>query len=218
MSNSSVTQRLRAYISEAPAQIFLRRDLAHLGSARQLCRSLARLEAEGLVARAGYGVYVRPGGMTIEETIRALRELLGPRAKRLVTISGTTVAMALHEDRPNRQTLLDEKKLASAKRVLRLCTIDQIRSKSLANIERWKSQGTWVSAFDEWQLLMTEGTDHEIAAVMTGDGERCNRLRQSAPYVGLVEPVAMSEIERAGHARRPAYSAAAPEALTIPTK
>lgn len=195
MSNLSVIERLRAYISKESGNIFLRRDLAHLASGRQLDRSLAMLETEGIIARAGYGIYLRPHVMTLEATLYALRALLGPRSRRLVTIDGITIAMGAPTGQMNRQTLLDEKKLASAKRVLQLCTFDEIRRRSLANIERWKNQGTWVSAFDEWQVLMVQGTDHEIAAVMTGEDERCNRLRQSAPYVGLVDPVDMAEIE-----------------------
>lgn len=195
MINSSVTKRLRVFILAAPEHVFLRRDLAHLGSARQLDRSLAVLIAEGIIARAGHGLYLRPAVTTIEATLHSLRKLLGPRARRLVTIDGIAIAMGERADQTNRQTLLDEKKLASAKRVLQLCTFDQIRLKSLANIERWKSQGTWVSAFDEWRLLMVQGTDQDIAAVMTGDDERCNRLRQSAPYVGLVDPVELGSSE-----------------------
>lgn len=80
--------------------------------------------------------------------------------------------------------------------MIQSCTVDEIRRKSLANIERWNSKGTWVSAHDEWRLLMERGTDQEIIAVMTGTDERCNRLRQSPPYVGLVEPVAMNAIKR----------------------
>lgn len=83
-------------------------------------------------------------------------------------------------------------------RVVQCCTVDQIRRKSLANIERWNCQGTWVSAHDEWRVLMERGTDQEIVAVMTGTDERCNRLRQSAPYVGLVEPVSIHEIMHRG--------------------
>jgi hypothetical protein len=105
--------------------------------------------------------------MSLETAVRAVRERLGRRAKRLITISGVTVALGEKSARPNRQTLLDAKKLASAMRVVQCCTVDQIRRKSLANIERWNSKGTWVSAHDEWRVLMERGTDQEIIAVMT---------------------------------------------------
>ena len=56
--------------------------------------------------------------------------------------------------------------------------------------------GTWVSAHDEWRALMEHGTEEEIIAVMTRTDERCNRLRQSPPYVGLVEPVELRTVTR----------------------
>lgn len=196
MDQQTITQSIRACIEAAPARIFLRRDFAHLGSARQLSRALAVLQGEGFVVRAGYGVYLCPNVMTLEAAVCAVRDRLGYRAKRLVTISGVTVALGESSDGPNRQTLLDAKKLATAARVVQSCTVDEIRRKSLANIERWNSKGTWVSAHDEWRLLMERGTDQEIIEVMTGTDERCNRLRQSPPYVGLVEPVDMNAIKR----------------------
>lgn len=84
--------------------------------------------------------------------------------------------------------------------VVQCCTVDQIRLKSLAKIARLNCQGTWVTAHDEWRVLMEHGTDQEIVAVMIGTDERCNRLRQSAPYVGLVEPVSIHEIMHRGTA------------------
>lgn len=194
MDKQTITQRIRAYIEAAPTQAFLRRDFAHFGSPRQLSRCLAALQDEGLIERAGHGLYLCPDMLTIEANVRAIRERLGRRTRRLVTISGVTIALGETSKHPNRQTLLDAKKLASATRVLQYCTIDQIRSKSLENIKRWNSKGTWVSAHDEWRALMEHGTDQEIIAVMIGADERSNRLRQSAPYVGLVEPVALRDV------------------------
>ena len=196
MDQQTIIQRLRACIETASTQTFLRRDFAHLGSARQLSRCLAMLQDEGIIEHAGHGLYLRPNTITIENAIRAIRDRLGPRARRLVTISGVTVALGDTRERPNPQTLLDAKKLASAVRVVQCCTVDEIRRKSLENIERWNSKGTWVSAHDEWRALMEHGTDEEIIAVMTGTDERCNRLRQSPPYVGLVEPVELRTVTR----------------------
>lgn len=198
MDQQTITQRLRTWIEETPTRIFLRRDFAHLGSARQLSRALTVLQDEEFLARAGHGLYLRPDVMSLEAAVGAVRERLGRRAKRLVTISGVTVALGETSARLNQQTLLDAKKLASAMRVAQCCTVDQIRRKSLANIERWNSKGTWVSAHDEWRVLMEHGTDQEIIAVMTGTDERCNRLRQSPPYVGLVEPVSINEVMHRG--------------------
>jgi hypothetical protein len=194
MDQQTIKQRIREHIEAAPTQVFLRRDFAHFGSARQLSRCLAALQDEGLIERAGCGLYLCPDRLTIEATVRAIRDRLKRRTRRLVMISGVTVALGDTSDRPNRQTLLDAKKLASATRVVRCCTVDQIRRKSLDNIKRWNSKGTWVSAHDEWRTLMERGTDEEIIAVMMGTDERSNRLRQSPPYVGLVEPVHLGDV------------------------
>lgn len=196
MDQQTLKQRLRIFIKQAPAQVFLRKDFAHLGSARQLSRVLTVLQDEEFIVRAGQGLYLRPNVMSIESTLHFVHDRLGHCTKRLITICGVTIAMGETRPLTNQQTLLDAKKLASALRVVQCCSVDQIRRKSLANITRWNSQGTWVSALDEWRLLMERGTDQEIVAVMTGTDERCNRLRQSAPYVGLVKPVSINEIKR----------------------
>lgn len=194
MDQQTITQRVRTYIEMAPTQTFLRRDFAHFGSARQVSKCLAALQHDGLIVRAGRGLYLREDLTTIEAALSAIRDRLGRRARRLVIIFGVTVALGDTKARRNQQTVLDAKKLASAKRVVQCCTVDQIRHKSLENIKRWNSKGTWVSALDEWRLLMEHGTDQEIIAVMTGTDERSNRLRQSPPYVGLVEPVNLKDV------------------------
>lgn len=194
MDQQTITQRVRAYIEMAPTQTFLRRDFAHFGSVRQVSRCLSALLYDGLIVRAGQGLYLREDLTTIEAALSAIRDRLGRRARRLVVISGVTVAIGETRARPNQQTVLDAKKLASAKRVVQCCTVDQIRRKSLENLRRWNSNGTWVSAHDEWRLLMEHGTDQEVIAVMTGTDQRSNRLRQSPPYVGLVEPVNLKDV------------------------
>ena len=196
MGRQTILQRLRKFIEEAPGEILLRQDVAHLGGARQLSRALAILRSEELIARAGHGVYLRSHDMSIHTVLSAVRHRLGPRTKRLINVSGITIALGETSSQPNQQTLLDAKKLASAVRVVQNCTVDQIRRKSLANIKRWNGKGTWVSAHDEWRLLMEQGSNQEVLAVMTGTDERSNRLRQSAPYVGLVEPVSINTVKR----------------------
>lgn len=194
MDQQTITQRVRAYIESAPTQTFLRQDFAHFGSARQISRCLATLQDDGLIIRAGQGLYLREDFTSIEAALSAIRDRLGRRARRMVVISGVTIALGDTRACKNQQTVLDAKKLASAKRVVQCCTVGQIRHKSLENIKRWNSNGTWVSAHDEWQLLMEHGTDQEVIAVMTGTDERSNRLRQSPPYVGLVEPVKLKDV------------------------
>ena len=84
------------------------------------------------------------------------------------------------------QQALDELKRELALAVVRLFTPREIRAQSLANLHRWKHQGMWVSAYDEWRELIERGDDGELYAAMLGRDERANRLRQSPPYVGLL--------------------------------
>jgi antitoxin component of MazEF toxin-antitoxin module len=88
---------------------------------------------------------------------------------------------------------LDELKRSLSLSVVRHCTPAEIRAQSLANLHRWKKQGTWVSAYDEWTDIMTRGGDGELFAAMLGRDDGAHRLRQSMPYVGLL---AQEEVQR----------------------
>ncbi|MGH8545528.1 MAG: hypothetical protein ACREX3_18265, partial [Gammaproteobacteria bacterium] len=81
---------------------------------------------------------------------------------------------------------LDQHKRALALAVVRRFTPREIRAQSLANLHRWRKQGSWVSAYQEWQELIEREDDGELFAAMLGHDERANRLRQSPPYVGLL--------------------------------
>jgi antitoxin component of MazEF toxin-antitoxin module len=82
--------------------------------------------------------------------------------------------------------VLDELKRKLAAAVTARCSALAIRAQSLANLRRWKKNGAWVSAYDEWQQILESGDDGELFAAMLGRDERANRLRQSPPYVGLL--------------------------------
>lgn len=84
------------------------------------------------------------------------------------------------------QELLDERKRLLAVAVVREFSPLQIRAQSLANLHRWKSQGTWIPAYDEWQHILESTTDGVLFAAMLGRDEDSNRLRQSMPFVGLL--------------------------------
>ena len=84
------------------------------------------------------------------------------------------------------QDALDELKRRLAAAVTARFTAHEIRAHGLANLHRWKSNGSWVSAYDEWQRILEAGDDGELFATMLGRDERSNRLRQSPPYVGLL--------------------------------
>lgn len=83
---------------------------------------------------------------------------------------------------------LDELRRTLALAVVREFTSGQIRAQMLANLHRWKRQGVWVSAFDEWREVAKSDDDGELFAAMLGRDERAVRLRQSAPYAGLLLP------------------------------
>lgn len=83
---------------------------------------------------------------------------------------------------------LDELKRSIALAVIRRFTVREIRAQILANLHRWKQQGAWVSAYDEWQRLAVQEDEGALYAAMLGrDGESV-RLRQSMPFVGLLSP------------------------------
>jgi antitoxin component of MazEF toxin-antitoxin module len=89
---------------------------------------------------------------------------------------------------------LDEHKRRIAAAVASGFTANHIRARSLANLHRWKANGVWVSAFDEWQQLMENADDGELFAVLLGRDENSNRLRQSPPYVGLLSREEMESL------------------------
>jgi antitoxin component of MazEF toxin-antitoxin module len=76
----------------------------------------------------------------------------------------------------------------------------EIRAQILANLHRWEAQGAWVSAYDEWRELAVEEDDGALFAAMLGRDQRAKRLRESAPYVGLLsrEEVTKLNEEAAG--------------------
>lgn len=81
---------------------------------------------------------------------------------------------------------LDRLKHAIALETVRHFSTRQIRAKILANLHRWKAQGAWVSAYDEWKAIAQSGDDGALYAAMIGQDEEANRLRQSMPFVGLL--------------------------------
>ena len=88
---------------------------------------------------------------------------------------------------------LDELKRSIALAVARDFTPSQIRAQILANLHRWREQGVWVSAYDEWREIARRGDDGELFAAMLGRDDTATRLRESMPFVGLL---AQSEVRR----------------------
>jgi hypothetical protein len=89
--------------------------------------------------------------------------------------------------RRNHHLLLDDLKLWISQAALSLADLNTIRAKSLSNLQRWRDQGTWGPVYDEWWQIMTEASDEYVIYLMTDEGDEPNRLRQSCPYVGIVD-------------------------------
>jgi antitoxin component of MazEF toxin-antitoxin module len=92
------------------------------------------------------------------------------------------------------QQRLDERKRRLAVAVVREFPTRQIRAQGLANLHRWRKQGTWVPAYDEWQHILENSSDGALFAAMLGRDEESNRLRQSMPFVGLLSRDQVEEI------------------------
>jgi antitoxin component of MazEF toxin-antitoxin module len=88
--------------------------------------------------------------------------------------------------RPVGHEVLDELKRKLAAAVVSSFSANQIRAQGLANLHRWRQGGAWVSAYDEWERILTRADDGELFAAMLGRDEHSNRLRQSPPYIGLL--------------------------------
>jgi hypothetical protein len=94
---------------------------------------------------------------------------------------------------------LDQLRWSISLAVIRHCTPREIRAKSLANLHKWKQQGAWVSAFEEWQEIINSNDDGRLYAAMLGRDEDSIRLRQSMPYVGLLPQMELRKLyEEAG--------------------
>lgn len=95
--------------------------------------------------------------------------------------------------------MLDELKRLLSLAVIRHFSPQEIRAQSIANLYRWKRQGTWVSAYDHWTEILQKGSDGELFNAMLGRDDNSNRLRQSMPYVGLLSQEQVKKIyEEAG--------------------
>jgi antitoxin component of MazEF toxin-antitoxin module len=95
---------------------------------------------------------------------------------------------------------LDEHKRRLAAAVVSRFTAKHIRAQGLGNLHRWKANGVWNSAYDEWKKLLEHADDGELFAVLLGRDEHSNQLRQSPPYVGMLprEEVTRLNEEAAG--------------------
>jgi antitoxin component of MazEF toxin-antitoxin module len=98
----------------------------------------------------------------------------------------TTGGIRPRRGRRSSHEKLDELKRAISAEVVSRFRPEEIRRKSLDNLNRWQQAGAWCSAYDEWLEILEGGDDARLYAAMVGKTEEANRLRQSMPYVGLL--------------------------------
>jgi hypothetical protein len=79
--------------------------------------------------------------------------------------------------------------LLMARYIVATVDLSTIRQTCLANIVRWRSQGTNSILWDEWVKILIGGSDQKLINALTDDIEENNRnLRRAGPYAGLVKP------------------------------
>lgn len=87
----------------------------------------------------------------------------------------------------NSHEVLDMVKHKLSCEVLARYTVWEIKEKSVSNIERWRSQGTFGQAYSDWLAILQDPDDRKLISAMVGSSERSNQLRQSLPYVGMLD-------------------------------
>ena len=81
---------------------------------------------------------------------------------------------------------LDELRRSLAVAVVERHTPREIRAQILANLYRWKQAGVWGPAYEEWRAIASDDDDGRLFAAMLGRDAEAVRMRQSAPFVGLL--------------------------------
>ncbi len=134
---------------------------------------------------------------TAREAKNKLGEVLrdAQRAPVLITMHGKPVVRitSVHEEvdevapPQNTHALLDSIKHRISCAVLATFPLAEIKQRSLANIERWRANGTSGPAYEEWSRIIQDPDNTRMIAAMVGMSEHANQLRQSIPYVGMLD-------------------------------
>ncbi|MDB5855191.1 MAG: hypothetical protein JWR22_3232 [Herminiimonas sp.] len=192
----SLKDRMKASLRRSPKRVFFRQDLSFGGQPRHVSRVLRELEQENVLKRAGHGIYLRAGVQApAEDLLQEVKSRLGKRVNRLVTLGDVTIHVGVTTARMrNAQAELDLFKLRVAEAVVEKVDLKTVRTRSLNNLVRWKQTNVWCSAYDEWRRLLEDGSDDELISAMTGRDENANRLRQSPPYVGLLDRILVEQL------------------------
>jgi antitoxin component of MazEF toxin-antitoxin module len=106
-------------------------------------------------------------------------------------IEGDYLTLTEQGLRPARRSGFLQSELDELNRSISMAIVDrftprQIRAQILANLHRWKNQGVWVTAYDEWRVIAESEDDGRLYAAMVGQDQESIRLRQSMPYVDLL--------------------------------
>lgn len=193
---TTVADKLRDVVKASKQSVFLRKDFDSLGNYRQVGRALERLQSEEVIIHAGHGVYTKPKiARNPEFLVEQLRKRLGKRIKRRIEVGSSVLHLGKTVVWENAQSRLDRIKLQIARVLLERYSISTIREKSLENLSRWKANGVWNSGYQDWENLLLHASDQEIKTIMSSDAEEpSNRLRQSPPYVGLLDKQTLENI------------------------
>lgn len=96
-------------------------------------------------------------------------------------------ASSFREKRENSQNRLDTIKHRISCEVLATFPISEIKKRSMGNIERWRINGFESKAYDEWVEIIKDQDNQKMISAMIGLNQRSNQLRQSIPYVGMID-------------------------------
>ena len=94
----------------------------------------------------------------------------------------------------NQHDVLDSLKHRISCEVLARFSIAVIRQQARDNLARWRTNGAWSHAYDEWQAIIESNDDQCLIARMVGLDQESNRLRQSMPYVGLLDQARVRQL------------------------
>ena len=188
--------KVKEKIRSSKEQVFLRKDFDDIGDYRQISRVLLRLQDEYVIIHSGHGVYTKPNIATKpEQVINKLQKKLGHRVKRTIKLGGTRIYFnkTITIERP--QQRLDKLKLLMSQHVLNNHSLEVIRNKSLDTLSRWKSINSWNPGYTEWEKILSTGTDDLLVEIMSSEKEEpCNRLRQSPPYINLIDQKTLEQL------------------------
>ncbi|TDK61212.1 hypothetical protein [Sapientia aquatica] len=94
----------------------------------------------------------------------------------------------------NKQDTLDEIKLKISLEIVSRFDVFTIKKKSIENLLRWKSNGTWSVSYELWLTILNDRDEQKLIGCMTGLDQRSNQMRQSMPYVGLLDQSVVRKI------------------------